>query len=213
MTIASSNFKTVTATASAGSKNIKAASKVSKKALRPAIQKSLRSRAFKYFKTTSFAKGGTRFVNDLIFFIGAQAYKYIYGKPWTGGSGDAWTRDEVAGAGNGHLNDWISKRLVEERKKTGATYVTGLVLDSQDKEAVEELTKYQNEFAKITGQPSIIHAITNQRDTKEASDEINDFFNEIAKGNVIRGGDGDRISTNIDESIKIKKISSFSNFR
>ena len=80
-----------------------------------------------------------------------------------------WSKKEVEGHGNGAFNDWINRKLKEEREKTGAVYVPALNLDSQDQEVVDRITDYQNHFAKLHGQPNIMQVVTKTYDKEGAS--------------------------------------------
>ena len=100
-----------------------------------------------------------------------------------------------------------------------------LLLDSQDQEVVDRITDYQNHFAEITGEPRIINVVTNKLEKEGPAEEFEDFFNEVAKGKVTRGGTGDMVDhtvsdklaadTKITESRKsiVRTISNFSDFK
>ncbi len=196
--------------------------KVNNALTNPKTQDSLRRRAYTYFETTPLKKGARRFMKDLLFFLGKQVYKIIFGTYWVDGANNKWSKEEVMGHGNGALNSWINKKIKEEKNKTGATYVTAIQLDSEDTEAYNRIADYQNHFAKITGQPDVMQAIvTKKYDTEGEASEFKDFFAEIAKGNIKRGGPGDKvahrltdtISENQSAQIKLKTILNFSDFK
>jgi len=199
------------------------AEKASKSAIKASSSGSLRKRMYAYFKTNPLFKGSSRFMKDLPFFIGKQVYKLIFGKEWTGGAGSEWTRQEVEGHGNGALNSWINDKLKAERARTGATYLPSLMLNSTDKETVDRITEYQNHFAKMHGQPTIMQVVTKNYDSDKANDEFDEFFNGVKKGTITRGGSKDIISHQdadrslIGESysplLKTKTILSFSDFK
>ena len=162
----------------------------------------------------------------LAFFIGKQIYKIITGKEWTGtgGSGE-WSREEIEGHGNGAFNDWIDRQIDAKRKETGAEYIPYLELDSKDKEAHDKILDYQNHYAKILGEPSIMDAVSDSYDKDKVDDEFNDFFSEIASKKV--NSSADRVDHTVakeldstmrnstSESISLSKpvnIKSFSQF-
>ena len=193
---------------------------VARTLVNPKVQGSMRKRAYDYFETTARKKGWKRMVNtkNLAFFVGKQIYKIIFKSDWLdGGAGSNWSPGEVEGHGNGAINDWINDRMDGKKNKT-------LLLDSQDQEVVDRITDYQNHFAEITGEPRIINVVTNKLEKDGPAEEFEDFFNEVAKGNVTRGEKGDMsdhttsdklaADTKITESKKsvIRTISNFSDF-
>jgi hypothetical protein len=198
--------------------------KVTKTLESPAVNASMRKRAYSFFNTTPFWKGSKRFVKDLPFFLGKQIYKLIFGTPWVDGESSKWSKREVEGHGNGAFNNWISDRLEEEKNKTGAVYVPALMLDSDDQEVVDKVTDYQNHFAKLYGEREVMHVVTKQYDKNGPGAEFADFFDQIAKGEVTRGGKGDmvdhttadelNVKSKLTESKKtiVRKVSNFSDF-
>lgn len=199
--------------------------KVTKTLESPAVNASMRKRAYAFFDTTPFWKGSKRFVKDLPFFIGKQMYKLVMGTPWVDGAGAKWSRREVEGHGNGAMNHWIDGRIKDEMDKTGAVYLPALNLDSQDQEVVDKVTDYQNHYSKLYGQPSIVHVVTKQYDKNGPGAEFADFFDKVAKGEVTRGGKGDMVDHTIADEINVKsklteskttlvrKVSNFSDFK
>ena len=199
--------------------------KVTKTLESPAVQASMRKRAYSFFNTTSFWKGSKRFAKDLPFFLGKQIYKVIFGTSWVDGASNSWSKREVEGHGNGAFNHWIDGRIKDEMDKTGAVYIPALNLDSSDQEVVDKVTDYQNHFAKLYGQPTIMHVVTKQYDKDGPDAEFAEFFDEVAKGNVTRGGKGDMVDHTIADELNIKskltesrttlvrKISNFSDFK
>lgn len=189
----------------------------------PKTQESLRKRAFDYFNTTPLKKFTTRAKKDFIFFIGKQIYKYVFGKEWVSGGNNKWSSSEIEGHGNGAINSWIDSQIKDKKNKTGATYIPEIILDSRDKETYNKIKDYQNHFANILGEPNIMQeVVTKKYDTEGEASEFKDFFAEIAKGNIKRGGPGDTVSHGtIDEigesqssafNLKFKTILSFSDF-
>ena len=185
----------------------------------PKIQEGFRKRAYDYFGNTVWKQGMKRFsIKNLTFFLGKQIYKIIFGTSWVDGANAAWSKSEVEGHGNGALNDWIDDRMGDKKNKT-------LLLDSQDQEVVDRITDYQNHFAEITGEPRIINVVTDNLEKDGPAKEFEDFFAEVAKGKVTRGGKGDMVDhtvsdklaadTKITESRKsiVRTISNFSDFK
>jgi hypothetical protein len=194
--------------------------KVTKTLESPAVQASMRKRAYAFFDTTPLWKGSRRFVKDLPFFLGKQIYKIIFGTSWVDGASAKWSRREVEGHGNGAMNDWIDDKLKEEGKQDKI-----LILDSSDQEVVDRVTDYQNHFAKLNNERSIMPVVTKQYDKNGPGAEFADFFDQISKGNVKRGGAGDMVDHTIADEINIKSklteskttlirtISNFSDFK
>jgi hypothetical protein len=170
----------------------------------PKIQDSLRRRLFTFFETTPLRKMSSRVKKDLIFFIGKQIYKIIFKSDWVEGHSN-WTKDEVLGHGNGSLNSWIDDKISKERKKSGAVYMPYVELDSSDKETLDKITDYQNHFAKLHGQPGIMNVVYDKYGNEKTSDEFDEFFEEIGKGNVEYGKEGDlsdhTISNNLNKEL------------
>jgi hypothetical protein len=123
------------------------------------------------------------------------------------------------------MNHWIDGRIKDEMDKTGAVYIPALNLDSSDQEVVNKVTDYQNHFAKLYGEREIMPVITKQYDRNGPGEEFADFFDQVAKGNVTRGGAGDMVDHSIadEQNVKrnltesrnsvIKTISNFSDFK
>lgn len=201
--------------------------KVEKVLKDPKIQDGFRKRAYAFFESTPKLKGMARMLPSLKYFIGKQIYKIIFGTNFVDGAQNRWDKREVEGHGNGALNDWISDRIAKEKAESGAVYIPALMLDSQDQEVVDRITKYQNKFAKDLNQPSIMHVVTNKYDKESAPPDVRKFFDEVERGNVKRGGsrdrvdhsDADRLSNQygkIGESKSpkiIRNISNFSDFK
>ena len=86
-------------------------------------------------------------------------------------------------------------------KDTGAVYVPYVELDSSDKEAYDHVLDYQNHFAKLHGEPSIMRVITNNYDKNKVDNEFDEFFNEIGSGKVTRGGEGDKVDHSVSNEL------------
>lgn len=154
--------------------------------------------------------------------IGKAIYRYIFGTDWK--EGGKWTREEVEGHGNGAFNDWINRKITEERNKTGASYIPSIVLDGNDQEVYDRITDYQNHYAKITGKPTIIEAIRLKSEGDKTQEEFNKFFDAIESGQIKNTGSGDIVkSDNYQKVIKqnkprmsesiVRTVSSFSDFK
>jgi hypothetical protein len=186
----------------------------------PKVQESMRKRAYTFI-TRRLAAGSKRLFNikNLSFFIGKQIYKLIHKTDWVEGKSNAWSKREVEGHGNGAMNDWIDDKLKEEGKQDKT-----LILDSDDQEVVDKVTDYQNHFAKLNNERSIMHVVTKQYDKNGPGAEFADFFDQIAKGNVKRGGAMDIVDNTIADELNVKskltegkttlvrKVSNFSDF-
>jgi hypothetical protein len=187
---------------------------------KPAVNKSF-SRKFSEFLVKTKAAKRVAKINFRLM-IGKAIYRYIFGEPWT--EGGKWTKEEVEGHGNGAFNDWINRKISEEKEKTGASYIPSVVLDGNDQETYDRISDYQNHFANITGKPNIIEAIRVKSEGDKTQEEFNNFFNDISSGRVKNTGAGDVTkSDNYTEVIKqnkprmtesrIQTVSSFSYFK
>jgi hypothetical protein len=158
--------------------------------------------------------------------IGKAIYRFIFGEPWK--EGGKWTRAEVEGHGNGAFNDWIDRKISEEKKKTGAEYIPSIILDGSDRETYDRVQDYQNHFAEIMGKPTIIEAIRVKSEGDKTQEEFNKFFDDIASGKIKNDGPGDRSAdlTKTDDykevikqnkprmtESRIQTVSSFSYFK
>lgn len=199
--------------------------KVTKTLEDPIVQESMRKRAYTFI-TRRLKAGSKRTFNikNLSWFVGKQIYKLIHKTDWVDGKSNAWSRREVEGHGNGAMNHWIDGRIKDEMDKTGAVYIPALNLDSDDQEVVDKVTDYQNHFAKLYGEREVMHVVTKQYDKNGPGAEFADFFDEISKGNVKRGGKGDMVDHTIADELNItskltenkttivRKVSNFSDF-
>lgn len=114
----------------------------------------------------------------LIFFIGKHAIDLLTGMSWDKGG---FTQAEVEYHGNAALQKWIDDRITKEREESGATYLPALDLDSSDKEVMDEITAYQNNYAKTFGQPQIINAVYDKYGNEEVEKEFKVFWEEVGK--------------------------------
>ena len=167
----------------------------------PAVKAAFRDRIGAFLKTRFNAETVAAFKTRLSYFIGKQIYKLIFGSDFVPGK-SKWSKDEVEGHGNGAFNDFINRRIEEEKRKTGADYVPSLVLDSTDQEAFDKITDYQNHYAQISGKPSIMHVVYDKADESPDAKQFKTFFDKVAAGEVKRGGSGDIVNTGTSTSVR-----------
>jgi hypothetical protein len=167
----------------------------------PAAKAAFRDRIGAFLKTRFNAETVAAFKTRLPFFIGKQIYKLIFGSNFVDGK-SKWTKEEVEGHGNGAFNDFIRRRIEEEKRKTGADYIPSLVLDSSDQEAFDKITDYQNHYAQISGKPSIMHVVYDKADESPDAKQFKTFFDKVAAGEVKRGGSGDIVNTETSISVR-----------
>lgn len=186
----------------------------------PAVKTAFKDRFMAFFSTRFNKEAAENFSKRMPLFIGKQIYKLIWGSDWLDGQSD-WSKAEVEGHGNGAFNDFVNRRIMEEKKKTGAAFVPSLMLDSSDQEAFDHITDYQNHYAELTGKPSITHVVYDKADNSPDAKEFKSFFEKVASGEIKRGGPGDIVqtttSTDIRDTGKLKTESrtvlSFSDFK
>lgn len=133
-----------------------------------------------------------KFIKGIGFFVGKQIWKLIHGEEWSPNKKGAWSESEVRGHGNAAFNSWISDQLAQKRAETGAVYVPYIDLDSSDKETYDKVLDYQNNFAKLHGEPTIMRVVTTNLDKEKVNNEFTQFFKAIESGKVTREGKGDR---------------------
>ena len=167
----------------------------------PAAKAAFRDRIGAFLKTRFNAETVAAFKTRLPYFIGKQIYKLIFGSDFVPGK-SKWSKEEVEGHGNGAFNDFIRRRIEEEKRKTGADYVPSLVLDSTDQEAFDKITDYQNHYAQISGKPSIMHVVYDKADESPDAKQFKTFFDKVAAGEVKRGGSGDIVNTGTSTSVR-----------
>ena len=119
-----------------------------------------------------------RTVKRLIFVIGKHAIDLLTGMSWEEAG---FTKEEVDYYGNAHLQKWIDDRITKEREESGATYLPALDLDASDKEVMDEITAYQNNYAKTFGQPQIINVIYDKYGNEEVEEDFKVFWEEVGK--------------------------------
>lgn len=117
----------------------------------------------------------------LIFFIGKQAIKLVTGKDWQEAG---YKKEEVEYWGNSALSSWINKEIKDRKKEVDATYIPAIELDSSDKDVYTNITNYQNNYAKLFGQPQIIPVIYNKFGNDDTAKEFDSFWSDVAKGDV-----------------------------
>lgn len=135
-------------------------------------------------------------------FVGKQIVKLSTGSDWKSAG---YTETEIEYYGSAAFSEWIRKELKKEKEETDAVYVPGLMLDSSDKEAYDRVVKYQNNYAKLFGQPTIIPVIKEKSDAKTQK-EFDEFMDSIKKGAQAPE------NKNVSESVRLRHIVPFSNF-
>lgn len=121
--------------------------------------------------------------SKLSMFIGKQIIKLLTN---TDASKSGYSEEEIRYWGNSALQDWIRQLEKKQREETGATYIPAITLDSSDKEVFDNITAYQNNYAKLFGQPSIIPVIYDKFGNDEVEQEFDDFFKAVAEGKIKR---------------------------
>lgn len=114
-------------------------------------------------------------------FIGKQIIKLITGKDWQEAG---YTQQEVEYWGNSALHSWIQDEIIKKQKETGATYLPALDLDSGDQETFDRITKYQNHYAQLFGQPHIIPVVYDKYGNKGVEEDFEGFWDAVKKGKV-----------------------------
>jgi hypothetical protein len=142
-------------------------------------------------------------VTRLVSFVGKQIIKLSTGSDWQSAG---YTETEAEYYGSAAFSEWIHNELKKEKEETGATYVPALMLDSSDKEAYDRIVKYQNNYAKLFGQPTIIPVIREKADA-ETQKEFDEFMDSIKKGAQ------NPENKNVSESVRLRHIISFLDFR
>ena len=200
--------------------NVKDLIKYNNALIKPAVKEAFNKRFIAFLSTRFNKEAAENFSKRMPYFIGKQIYKLIWGSEWLDGQSD-WSKAEVEGHGNGAFNDFVNRRIMEEKKKTGAAFVPSLMLDSSDQEAFDHITDYQNHYAELTGKPTITHVVYDKADNSPDAKEFKSFFEKVASGEIKRGDAGDIVqtttSTDIRDTGKLKTESrtvlSFSDFK
>ena len=132
-----------------------------------------------------FLKTGKKFVKFhamLAFFIGKQVIKLINdGKDW---QDLGYKKEEVEYWGNSAWSSWIQDEILKKKEETGAVYVPSLDLDSSEKEVFDRVTNYQNNYAKLFGERTLIPVIYNKYGNEDVEEEFADLWKEIGEGSV-----------------------------
>jgi hypothetical protein len=142
-------------------------------------------------------------VARLTSFVGKQIIKLTTGDDWQSAG---YTESEADYYGSAAFSEWIHNELKKEKEETGATYVPALILDGADKETFDRVVKYQNNYAKLFGQPTIIPVIKEKADAKTQK-EFDEFMDAIKKGAKSTE------NKNVSESLGLRHIISFSDFK
>lgn len=187
----------------------------------PEVAKSFGERFTAFFMTRFGPEAAARFKTRLPLFLGKQIYKLIFGSDWVDGA-SKWKKEEVQGHGNGAFNDFINRRIQQEKEATGADFIPSVMLDASDKEAFNKISEYQNHYAETMGKPSIMHVVYDKAEDSPDAKEFRQFFNQVSSGEIQRGDQNDIVQTGISSAIhntgkpiknESRTISSFSDFK
>ena len=200
--------------------NVKDLIKYNNALIKPAVKEAFNKRFIAFLSTRFNKEAAENLSKRMPYFLGKQIYKLIWGSDWLDGQSD-WSKAEVEGHGNGAFNDFVNRRIMEEKKKTGAAFVPSLMLDSSDQEAFDHITDYQNNYAKLTGKPSITHVVYDKADNSPDAKEFKSFFEKVASGEIKRGDAGDIVQTTTSTDIRdtgkqkneSRTVLSFSDFK
>lgn len=200
--------------------NVKDLIKYNNALIKPAVKAAFKDRFVAFLSTRFNKEAAENLSKRMPYFLGKQIYKLIWGSDWLDGQSD-WSKAEVEGHGNGAFNDFVNRRIMEEKKKTGAAFVPSLMLDSSDQEAFDHITDYQNNYAKLTGKPSITHVVYDKADNSPDAKEFKSFFEKVASGEIKRGDAGDIVQTTTSTDIRdtgkqkneSRTVLSFSDFK
>jgi hypothetical protein len=150
----------------------------------------------------------TKGTGRLAAFIGKQIIKLITGKDWQDAG---YTPKEVEYWGNSALQSWIQDEIIKKQKETGATYLPALDLDSRDQETFDRITKYQNHYAELFGQPHIIPVVYNKYGNKGVEEDFEGFWDAVKQGKV-KNEDQLEPKEKGEKNESFKYIVPFSNF-
>jgi hypothetical protein len=129
-----------------------------------------------YFLKQSW--GATKGIGRLSLFIGKQVLKLITGDAQLSG----YKEEEIMYHGNSAMQNWVAQEIHKQKEETGATYLPAANFDSSEKETFDRITNYQNNYAKLFGQPSIIPVI--YKKYGDTDDQFEDFWSSVSKGTV-----------------------------
>jgi hypothetical protein len=171
----------------------KAAAKLSKNA-------SLGNRV-KGYLTLARKAGAYRTLNfkNLALFVGKQVWKLVNEEEWSSEKG--WEEPELEAHGSAALNTWVDDRIAKEKAESGASYIPAITLDSSEKEVYDKIVGYQNHYAAITNQPSVIPVIYDKYENKAVFEEFEEFWKEVGKGGVEAGGEGDIVDHSVADEL------------
>ena len=175
--------------------------KYHKAVAKPAVKAAFKDRFLAFFMTRFNKEAAENFSKRMPYFVGKQIYKLIFGSDFIDGK-SKWTRAEVEGHGNGAFNDFLRRRIEEEKAKRGADFIPSLNLDASDKEAFDKITEYQNNYAQLNGQPSIMHVVYDKADNNAEAKEFKSFFDKVAAGEIKRGDAGDIVRTQTSTDVR-----------
>jgi hypothetical protein len=82
------------------------------------------------------------------------------------------------------LSRFLGLEFLKKKEETGAVYVPSLDLDSSEKEVFDRVTNYQNNYAKLFGERTLIPVIYNKYGNEDVEEEFADLWKEIGEGSV-----------------------------
>jgi hypothetical protein len=134
-------------------------------------------------------------------FLGKQVYKVINGGlDWEEGKG--WTAPELESHGSAAFGEWINDKISKKREEENAVYLPSIDLDTRDQEVVDHIVNYQNNYAKMYGQPTVAHLVYDKYGNEDEFKEFDEFFKDVEEGKVEAGGKGDKIDKTVVDDLE-----------
>ena len=157
------------------------------------------------FKAWLELKGAKRWKDHkmklFLILMGKQIYKVINGGlDWEEGKG--WTAPELETHGSAALNTMINDMISKKRKEENAVYLPSIDLDTRDQEVVDHIVNYQNNYAKMYGQPTVAHLVYDRYGNEDEFKEFDEFFKDVEEGNVEAGGSGDKVDKTVADDLE-----------
>jgi hypothetical protein len=143
------------------------------------------------------AKGKADRLNKswLVFFGKQIAKYYTIDKDGGGGSGgddgsgeDGVPTQEISDLESTFISstvftDYAQRVTIQRQKETGVVYNPAVVFNSDEQEAYDYVTGYNNNYAKMFGQPSIVPVLYDDiKGNEQAKKVFDNFFSDIAAG-------------------------------
>ena len=124
--------------------------------------------------------------------LGKLIWKYLYNLDPTGGVVKSGSGDDAAGimaideadllyVSNAALSDYVSHVIADRQAKTGEIYNPTVDFNSQEREAYQFVTAYNNNLARNYGQPLTIPVIYNKfsSESPDVKEELGDIIDDI----------------------------------